>query len=336
MRKSPKQTEYLYATARFRALEAGLVGKDRIEQLADAANAAEIFARLEEFGVAIVRDASGEVLAEQTLLGVLQAALDNIYESAPAPELYDFLKYPYDCNNVKVAIKCYLRHVSADGMLFDFGTVSAKDVEKMPAEGNFSALPAAMAAAAPQAIAAYEKTANPRMIDLILDKACFADMLACVKCGGDPLHLQLLGTQIDLVNAMICLRLVRMGGGEQARVLLEDAMIEGGTLSLQALLSAFEGGESALYDLLAHSGYDKLVQAIKESDGSLAAAERAVDDYRMALVRTVRYTPFGASVLTAYFYAQEYAVKNVRIILAAKSAGLSPQTIRERIRTSYV
>lgn len=336
MRKSPKQTEYLYATARFRALEAGLVGKDRIEQLADAANAAEIFARLEEFGVALVRDASGEVLAEQTLLGVLQAALDNIYESAPAPELYDFLKYPYDCNNVKVAIKCYLRHVSADGMLFDFGTVSAKDVEKMPAEGDFSALPAAMAAAAHQAIAAYEKTANPRMIDLILDKACFADMLACVKCGGDPLHLQLLGTQIDLVNAMICLRLVRMGGGEQARVLLEDAMIEGGTLSLQALLSAFEGGESALYDLLAHSGYDKLVQAIKESDGSLAAAERAVDDYRMALVRTVRYTPFGASVLTAYFYAQEYAVKNVRIILAAKSAGLSPQTIRERIRTSYV
>lgn len=336
MRKSPKQTEYLYATARFRALEAGLVGKDRIEQLADAANAAEIYARLEEFGVALVRDAAGEVQAEQTLLGILQAALDNIYESAPAPELYDFLKYPYDCNNVKVAIKCYLRRVSADGMLFDFGTASAADVACTPAKGDFSALPAAMAAAAPQAIEAYEKTANPRMIDLMLDKACFADMLACVKRGGDPLHLQLLGTQIDLVNAMICLRLLRMGGGEQARMLLEESAIEGGTLGLQALLAAFDGGESALYDLLAHSGYDKLVQAIKEGDGSLAAAERAVDDYRMALVRTVRYTPFGASVLTAYFYAQEYAVKNVRIILAAKSAGLSPSTIRERIRTSYV
>lgn len=336
MRKSPKQTEYLYATARFRALEAGLLGKDRIEQLADAGNAAEIYARLEEFGVALVRDAAGEVQAEQTLLGILQTALDNIYESAPAPELYDFLKYPYDCNNVKVAIKCYLRHVSADGMLFDFGTASAADVACMPAKGDFSALPAAMAAAAPLAIEAYEKTANPRMIDLMLDKACFADMLTCVKRGGDPLHLQLLGTQIDLVNAMICLRLVRMGGGEQARMLLEESMIEGGTLSLQALLSAFDGGESVLYDLLAHSGYDKLVQAIKEGDGSLAAAERAADDYRMTLVRTVKYTPFGASVLSAYFYAQEYAVKNVRIILAAKSAGLSPQTIRERIRTSYV
>lgn len=336
MLKSPKQTEYLYATARFRALEAGLVGKDRIEQLADAANAAEIYARLEEFGVALVRDESGEVLAEQTLLGVLKAALDNVYESAPAPELYDFLRHPYDCNNIKVAIKCYLRGLSTDGMLFELGTASAEQVAKMPAEGDFSALPAAMAEAAPSAIAAYQKTANPRVIDLILDKACFADMLACVKRGGDPLHLQLICTRIDLVNAMICLRLVRMGGGEQARMLLEEAVLSGGTLDVQALLAAFDGGESALYELLNHSGYEKLVQSIKEGNGSLASAERAADDYLMGLVRTVRYTPFGASVLSAYFYAQEFAVKNVRIILAAKSAGLDPQTIRERIRTSYV
>ena len=41
-------------------------------------------------------------------------------------------------------------------------------------------------------------------------------------------------------------------------------------------------------------------------------------------------------VLTAYFYAQEYAIRNIRIVIAAKKAGLSPQIIHERIRTSYV
>ena len=336
MSKNPNQTAYMYASSRIRALEAGIVGRDRIEQLVDAKDTAELYARLEEFGVTLAHDEQGHVLSEPTLLGMLKRSLDHVLEAAPAPELYDFLRYPYDCNNIKAAIKCYIRKLSPEGMLFDLGTVSVEDVAKMPAKGEFSGLPHAMAEAAPLALQAYEKTGNPRAIDLILDKACFADMLACAKRGGEELHVRLVRMQIDLTNAMICLRLVRMGGGEQGKMLLDEAMLEGGTLTRQTLLAAFDGGESAVIDCLGRGGYDKPAIALRESDGSLASAERAVDDCRMELVRTVKYTPFGAPILSAYFYAQEYAVKNIRIIIAAKNAGLDPQTIRERIRTSYV
>lgn len=336
MSKNPNQTAYMYASSRIRALEAGIVGRDRIEQLVEARDVAELYTRLEEAGVALVRDEDGQVLSEPTLLGMLKGALNNVYEAAPAPALYDFLRYPYDCNNIKAAIKCYLRKLDPAGMMFELGTVSAEVVAQMPVLGDYTGLPCAMAQAAPLALQAYEKTGNPRAIDLILDKACFADMLACVTAGGEELHVRLVRMQIDLINAMICLRLVRMGGGEQGRMLLEEALLAGGTLSAQTLLAAYEGGESAVIDCLARGGYDKLAIALRESDGSAAAAERAVDDYRMELVRTVKYTPFGAPILSAYFYAQEYAVKNIRIIIAAKNAGLAPQTIRERIRTSYV
>ncbi len=335
MSKKPQSSAYTYACARIRALENGIVGKDRIAQLAEAASMDELYARLEEYGVTLARDEYG-VQIEQTLGGILSRALTEVLENAPAPELFDFLRYPYDCHNIKSAIKCYLRKLPCTDMLFDLGTAAACDVAAMPETGNYAALPEEMAKAAPLAMQAYEKTGNPRAIDLILDKACFADMLRCAKQGGEAYHLQLVRAQIDLVNLMICLRLVRMESGEQGRLLLEQALLEGGLLDTQALLAAYAEGQSAILYLLNRTPYEKLARLIAESDGTAAAAERLADDFRMELVRNAKHTTFGAEVLTAYFYAQEYAVKNIRIVIAAKKAGLAAEIIHERIRTSYV
>ena len=336
MSKYPQQTAYMYASARVRALETGLVGRERIEALTAAASMDELYARLGEYGIALIRDAEGKVLEEQTLQGVLKATLDDVLESAPAPELFDFLRYPYDCLNIKAAIKCYFRKVSAGSMMSELSSVPAEQVLSMVEVGEFDALPAAMAKAAPLAMQAYEKTANPRQIDLILDRACFEDMLSVAKKSGEPLHVKLVRTKIDIANLMICLRLVRMQAGEQGALLLEQAMLEGGMLDKDTLKTAYAGGEVALLGCLRGTEYEKLGTALAQSDGTAAMAERLADDCWMELVRTVKYTTFGASVLSAYFYAQEYAIRNIRIIIAAKRAGLAPEIIRERIRTSYV
>lgn len=335
MSKKPQSTAYMYASARVRALENGIIGKERIALLADAANTDELYARLEEFGAALVRDESG-VQIEPTLFGILERALTDVQQTAPAPEIFDFLRYPYDCHNIKSAIKCHLRNLPCTDMLFALGTVAPRQVADMPRTGEYTALPAEMAKAAPLALQAYEKTGNPRAIDLIIDKACFADMLRCALDSGESFHVQLVRTQIDLVNLMICLRQVRMEAGEQGKLLLEQALLAGGTLDTRAMLRAYSEGQSAVLYLLNRTPYEKLGHLIAESDGTAATAERLADDYRMELIRTAKQTTFGAPVLTAYFYAQEYAVRNIRIVIAAKKAGLSPEIIHERIRTSYV
>ena len=335
MSKKPQSTAYMYGSARVRALENGIIGKDRILQLAEAVDMDELYARLEEYGVALVRQ-GGVVQIEPTLSGILERALHDVQECAPVPELFDFLRYPYDCHNIKSAIKSYLRKLPCGDMLFALGTVAPDAVAKMPEEGNFAALPEAMAKAAPLALQAYEKTGNPRAIDLILDKACFADMLRCARESGEDFHVRLVCTQIDLVNLMICLRLVRMEAGEQGKMLLEQALLDGGLLDTQALLGAYREGQSALLYLLNRTPYEKLGRMIAESDGTAATAESLADDFRMELIRTAKQTTFGAPVLSAYFYAQEYAIKNIRIVIAAKKAGLAPEIIHERIRTSYV
>lgn len=335
MSKNPQSTAYIYASTRVRALEGGMIGRDRIAQLADAENMDELYARLEEYGVTLARDEGG-VQIEPALQGLLKRVLDDISECAPEPALFDFLRYPYDCHNIKAAIKCHIRGLSAREMMFDLGTADPEAVVSMPALGDYAALPAEMAKAAPPAMQAYEKTGNPRAIDVILDKACFADMLSCARRGGEAFHVQLVQARIDLINLMMCLRLARMDAGEQGRLLLDQALLDGGLLDKAALLGAYVEGEGAILYLLRRTPYEKLEQSIAASDGTASSAERLADDYRMALIREAKHVIYGAPVLSAYFYAQEYAVRNIRIVVAAKKAGLAAEIIHERIRTSYV
>ena len=56
----------------------------------------------------------------------------------------------------------------------------------------------------------------------------------------------------------------------------------------------------------------------------------------IGLGRLTGLSRFGAAVVGGYLVGCETSVKNIRIILAAKDAGLAPDVIRERIRVSYV
>lgn len=46
--------------------------------------------------------------------------------------------------------------------------------------------------------------------------------------------------------------------------------------------------------------------------------------------------PFGAELLVLYIVRKEFEVKNVRIVLAGKSCGLSSEKIKERLRLGTI
>ena len=67
--------DYYYGSARVRALESSLIGKDRLARLLETKDTAEIYALLEEFGIPTVTDpVTGTVRREETLLPRLQNA----------------------------------------------------------------------------------------------------------------------------------------------------------------------------------------------------------------------------------------------------------------------
>ena len=343
--KKLQPTEYMYASARMRAMENRLIGRERIELLVEARSSDEVMDRLAEFGLSPV-EADGDPAAlpageaqsrarEGMLLAVLREAYHEVETSVPDPAVFRYFRYPYDCNNIKAAIKCAVRGISAEDMLFDFGTVPADEVETLLREGKYDRFPGAMAAAIPVAKEAFDTTADPRRIDTVMDRACYEAMLADAAASGDETLLGWLKAKLDLTNILMTLRILRMGMGSVGGAFLEESLLPGGTLDRAFFAETYEGGEARLWEALAPTAYGRLA-AVTGDPRLLSAVEKAADDLYMELVRKDARTPFGAPVVGGYLVGCETAVKNIRIILAAKDAELDSAVLRERIRVSYV
>ncbi len=337
--KQTKQTEYMYASSRIHALERYMVGRSRMETLTDCRTVEDALSKLAEYGLTLPAsdgaEPVGPALWEDMLLAALKRAYAEVEEAAPNAAPFRAFRYPYDCNNLKVAVKCAVRGIPTDGLLFDFGTVPADAVETAVREGKESEFyPPAMAAAVSAAREGYAATSDPRAIDAVLDKACYADMLATLSTLGDPAVTGWLQAKIDLCNIAICLRILRMGRGAAGEAFLSDTLLPGGTLSAQFFLDAYPAGESGLFSALIPTAYTRLCR-LGEAP-SLSLVEKTADDLWMERVKADAHIPFGATVVAGYLIGWETSVKNIRILLAAKAGGLSQDRLRERIRLSYV
>ncbi len=321
-------TDYLYATARVRAVEGRLVGREKLNRLLELKDRESVLQALAAGGVDVVRR-DGETDADATLDAMLREGFLLVREAAEDPTMGVFLQYPYDCNNIKALLKCRLGGKSAEGLACDLGSVEVKTLEAGLFGEDLSFLPAAMAAAVPQARAAYAETGNPQEIDFILDRACFADMAAAA--AGLPFAARYVAARIDAVNLMTAMRLSLLWGGDVAAALLSSTLIEGGTLEREALLSlAREGAEAA------RGGFILTPFAPVLEEKTLADAERRADDIVMSWVKEAKNVTFGAEVPIAYLIGLETAVKNLRILLAGKAAALPAEVLRGRMRECYV
>ncbi len=334
-----RNTDYMYASARIRALEGHIAGRERLERMLEARSSEEILSSLGEYGFSPVRTGadgtSGRILREPTLASALTGAYAELGAMTEQSRVIDFLRYPTDCHNVKAQIKCFSRGVDAREMMMDgVGTLSISEVENAFREKDFSVFPARMAEAIPIAETRFSETGNPQVVDLLLDRACYEDMLSAAKESGVAFAVRLVEAKIDLQNIITCVRLVRMALGASGEAMLEAAYLVGGTVELPVLKQALSEGEAWLSERLRYTRYSELLSA--EEDFSLGQIEVRADNLWMELVREAKYIPFGAEVLIGYAVAVEYEVKNIRIILAAKDAGIAPDGIRERLRKSYV
>jgi len=328
-----QETEYLYSSARVRFMENALANRERFLHLSEVPTSDAVLAALPELGFEILRKESGEIDREETLLSPLRYAYREISAMSPAP-LVDFLRYPYDAHNVKSILKCRARGISAQSMLIDLGTVSPDVLMDAMREQDYSLLPAHIANAIPTAIEEFAKSANPQVIDLILDRATYADMHALALASGLPYLVQLSTAKIDLINLITCVRILRMKLSSTAMPLMQSAYLESGSFGIEKLCHWIEEqDEKGFWEWLSHTNYASLAP---HADMPLWQLERNADNAWMQLAKEAKQVSFGAPVLLGYLIAMEYQVKNIRIILAGKDASLSSEVIRERMRESYV
>ena len=117
-----KDTDFMYASARVSVFETKLLTKEKYMQLIDAATEADAVALFADAVTPVYTDGAFDI--EATIEGLLGTAFSEVAKSIPDPKLFDFMRYEYDANNLKAAIKAKVGGIEADGMLFACGTAS--------------------------------------------------------------------------------------------------------------------------------------------------------------------------------------------------------------------
>ena len=240
----------------------------------------------------------------------------------------------YDYHNAKVLLKAQATGQSPDELLLDAGRYPAGRLKEDYLQGDLSRYSATFAQAVAQAKELLASSGDPQAADLLLDQAYYAEMLAAAKAARSAFLEGYVRLSIDSVNLRSVVRAARMGKGPDflRRVLLPE-----GNVKTDSLLAA-GAGAADLAGLFAHTYLTEAAQDGAEAmrGGSLTQFERLCDNALTAYLSQGKRVAFGEHPLIGYLYAKENELTTIRIILTGRLAGLGAETIRERLRESYV
>ncbi len=320
--------EYVFASSFIKASEGKGSPAERLARFREAQDAAALrAAAAEAFRV------SGENVYDDAVTSVTKL----LESSLPDFSLVFPLLYKYDCANIKTAIKCKIRNISSEGLLFSCGTVSPAAVTDAAEASDFSEIPGEMGKAAVVALRHYQKTGEVRAIDLILDRACFADMKDAAEKSGCELLKKIVRLRADGVNFITAMRISAENlSADVASSLMERAFVPGGNMPE----SAFKDPETGVKELsaLASRASGDTAEVIKRCAGvkDPDAAAKIIDEAVISLCMKYRFKPFGPEVAVSLLVIREAEITNCRIIEAAIGTDAREETVRERLRVAYV
>ena len=330
MARKPKDTDYLFLSASIRSRERELLPRSHVDRMLHAATVAESAQVLNELGYPPFGPGS-ETGLNEAIAQVRSTMFHELEQQMPDKGILDVFKLKYDYHNLKTIIKS--RGGDVRHLLLDAGRVRAEEMDaKFRQTGKWDFLPPVPAAAAQEAARVLAETGDPQRSDFVLDRAYFSELLTMAKATGCEFLIAYVRTLIDAANLRSAVRTLRM---HRAGTFLQQVLFEGGAVSVSRILAGVNDGVAELYRATPLARAAELGQEAV-SGGSLTAFEKACDNAVLARAAASRSVPFGPEVPIGYVVARENDFTSARIILSGRLAGLDADTIRERLRDSYV
>jgi V/A-type H+-transporting ATPase subunit C len=244
---------------------------------------------------------------------------DFITSVAPELDFFNMFLYPYDYHNLKVIMKAEYLGIDA----------SVK-------ERDFSGLTENMSKALKEIIETFPKTNDPQVIDFVLDKYCYDEMLSSAENTNSNFIIDYVKMQIDAINLKTYVRLKRMN---KSWDFFTKVFLNGGKINEQVFIKNYDEPFEKFAEQLSAYGFRELFLEGTESlvsTGMFTKLEKLLDNKIIEHVKGAKYIPFGIEPLAGYLIAKDNEIKIARIIMAGKLAGVSPELIRERLRETYV
>ena len=334
MAKKIKDTDYLAISARIRAMETGLLTRERMEQVLEARSDDEAVKILQECGYPEL-DATHPEAMDAALSAAREATLADLGDSAPDPRYIDIFKLKYDYHNAKAVLKAGAMGTDPDRMLMDMGRVPAAELKEAIQSGELENLPSRLADAVREAREVLDTTRDPQLSDIVLDRWCYRDMDDVAEATGSAFLHGYVKAQIDAANLRSLVRTLRMGKNAD---FLKGVLFSGGDISEDAILSVSTNGGSGLMELYGSTRFRAAAESGEEAlkGGALTDFEKRCDDAVGDYLAGAQFVPFGEAPLLGYLAARETEYTNLRILLLGRSMGLPADVIRSRLRASYV
>ena len=332
MAKKIKDTDYLVISARVRAMETGLLTRERMEQVLEARSDDEAAKILQECGYPDL-DASRPESMDAALSAAREAMLADLGDSAPDAGYIDIFKLKYDYHNVKAVLKARAMGTDASRMLMDMGRVAAAELKDALETGRLEDLPPMLAAAAAEAKEVLDTTRDPQLSDIVLDRWYYREMLQTAEDTGSAFLTGYVKVQIDAANLRALVRVLRMG---KSGDFLHNVLFEGGDIPADAVEKA--AATAGLAELYGPTRFQAAAEAGAEAlkGGPLTEFEKLCDDAVNDYLSGAQFVPFGEAPLVGYLAARETEYTNLRILLMGRAAGLASDVIRSRLRAGYV
>jgi len=328
---SSHDQRYAYASGRIRALEMTLLGKQRLDRIAEASDLHEVLRQLSDTAYASHIDEIEESGYQVFLRNAERRLLDLVDSLSLDREVSDILRLGHDFHNLKVALREQVSGRDLGDLYMDLGRFDPEEIRGPVKNEALDRLPGMLSLPAKEALEAYRASSDPGEADIIVDKAMFAHFLGVAGGYGGPFIRTIARTWIDLANIRTFMRARYLGFETR---MLPGLLIEGGLVRLSDFCDIYQFTLDEILGRFEFSPYRKVVEiggAAAEKSGSFVPLEREIDNVVISLLRITRYFTFGLEVVVAYALVKQIEIKALRLVLAAKDGGTAPDLIKERI-----
>ena len=329
----PDNKDFTFAVARVRSAEARLMTDNDIESLVEAKSGAAVKAALEKRGCSTEGfRLSGEFAdelakRERASLWEFAAELCGGETLALAP-----LCVRGDFHNLKAAVKSHALGYEEEGVYMRSGiSVSPELTLKCVKDGDFSPLPEYMRDCAEQTQKLMLGTHDAQLCDMSADRGALEALNLLSRKSGLKAYELYARNLTAFADINLAVRMSRLNKPAEM-IRLGVAALDG--LDTERLIKAASRSPGDVYAFLDTTEYSGAAAALREKGA--AAFEKWFGDRLVDALRPQKYNPFSLNPVVAYLIARENEIKNIRLILILKSAGISAGRIRERCVKSYV
>ena len=323
-----KDTDYLSVSARIRAMENRLLTADRMDRMIEARDDDEAMKILAECGY------TGAGTLEEILAQARADVFKDLSSAVPDPRLAEVFQLKYDYHNAKTLLKCKATGADPERLLLAGGRYDPQRLLDGWRREDLRGCSDEYRKAIIQSSVVLEQEKDPQGADLVLDRACYEEMAQLARDLNSKYLQGYVRLSVDVANLRTAVRVSRMGKEGE---FLRQVLLPHGSVSEQSIVSAHGDGLGEVFQSgpLAQAAAlgSKLSQP---GSGALTAFEKACDDALTDYLTSARLIPFGEEIVIGYLYAREQELTAIRAIFAGRAAGLDGDTIRQRLRKTYV